>query len=1407
MRSLTSLILILLVLQGLPASVEGGEFQVKTFGTDRTRASSIDPILMMNDSSFEQNALEMGWEGNGSEEDPYIISDLVIDANRTGYGIAINTSFSFIIRNCTVMKADGGGSPIGGITILSGNGTITGCTVNSSGYGIRALDTCRIINNTIFDCHNGLWLYSDGMTVIGNNVIDGKNHAIHYGGNNSLFMDNTVDNWDFGIYLIGSHNNRIENNSMTNIDDHGIRLDWSHNNTVIGNYAAHNDDGVFLKYGSSGNRILNNTVEDCEEGLYVFDGNFNEFYGNMMFNCSFFLEMIRDNFATQIIPENNTVGGKPIYFIGSKDYGGWVVPLVVGQWIVWEASNLSIYYSDINGGTAAIILFDCTRTLINKSRISDQVYYGVLADSCDNITVTNTTISEVGIAGVHFHECRDVQITEDEFTNGTDSISLSKVEGSFVSGCIIFNGNDGVRILEECENITVSDNEISGSFFRGIAVYSDECIISRNNIHSIDTSTSGIYVKGWGCIIEDNDIIDVKKGLEFDSYSRYGSAYGTQISGCEKGIMSSGSYTNISDNRISDINGGFGIVDSGSTNMIMENRIEDDGDPGILLERYASSKVYSNELIHTSIDLYGIGPSSVIEIPENNTVDGKPVRFYNGLSLEGAEIEKDGGQYILLNCVDGVIEDMKMDTGSINVLLFRSRDLLIRNCSFTSYNIGISGYNSWRVTFMDSDFHDLNFGILANGDRSWEIKDCRFHDISKTSVNLSNMRDCTIDSCLFNGTREGLSLLGTDDSMIIKNMFQEGDRGIILDIDSESNRILNNGFMENGDIPISVLSGLFNRIESNAFVNNGRFITHPVDLYINEKTTKVLNNYYWNHTSPDLDHDGKVDLPYDMIPGKGNLSDIEPSVDLPYEILGSPTGPDSEQFMERVIISWSPPTSVHPFAPVLGYTVRRIGGGDTKPTSWVLGPVEAFIDNDPGQENEVLYSVQARSVLGEGSPVYEIALLNMAPLGVFFEMENGEILNSREVNISWTSTLDWTDITHVELYLDNEVVPLNGTPRERTIELDEMGWHDLSVKIRDNRGFNATGSTSFYSDWEAPKVKLIPQMNWTNDLAEFVWNSTDNMEVVSTWYEVWNMTDLSLEEIADYDLGKYYPPHRITRNGAVPPPPSPPFERVMKVQVPDGQNNISIELPEGNFLFVIIVYDLSGNSAIDQIPIGVDRTSPRIISFYPTGDSVGYDEDVTIEVSEPLAPSSIFFDLTGLQGDWIESSNNTYRFIVDGELGDNSEYHIIFYGEDLAGNPISASWSFKTAKDPSRTTTTVGRVTNEKGNPLDGSEISINGTDVVFSDPNGTFTMELSEGSYEISFFKEGYGNVSVIIEVPYGGGPFDIGSIELQSIDDNKEKEDPPYLMFILGIALILLTIFIAISAFTRKGGPLEEE
>jgi parallel beta-helix repeat protein len=314
MRSITALMMIMMILLTMTSihDENGNASQSEHKSTISGRDGSIGPILILNDSAFDQKAEEMNWTGNGSESDPYVIENLDLNANGSGYGIGISTTYYFTIRNCSIRKADGGGAPLGAISILSGKGTIMDCRINSSGYGIRSLSPCRIINNTIFDCHNGLWILNDDNEVFGNLIIDGANHAIHFQGDDSLIKENTVRNWDYGIYLIGGERNRVQDNSVTNIDDHGIRLDNSHNNTVIDNYAANNDDGIFLKYGSSNNRISNNSIVSCEEGIYIFDAIQNEFYGNEMFNCSFYFEMGRDNFVSHTIPDNNTVGGNPV---------------------------------------------------------------------------------------------------------------------------------------------------------------------------------------------------------------------------------------------------------------------------------------------------------------------------------------------------------------------------------------------------------------------------------------------------------------------------------------------------------------------------------------------------------------------------------------------------------------------------------------------------------------------------------------------------------------------------------------------------------------------------------------------------------------------------------------------------------------------------------------------------------------------------------------------------------------------------------------------------------------------------------------------------------------------------------------------------------------------------------------
>ncbi len=1351
-----------------------------------SRNGTIGPILILNDSAFDQKAAEMNWTGNGSEADPYMIEDLDLNANGSGYGIGISTTYNFTISNCSIRKADGGGAPLGAISILSGNGTIMDCRINSSGYGIRSLSPCRIINNTIFDCHNGLWILNDDNEIFGNLIVDGANHAIHFQGDDSLIKENTVRNWDYGIYLIGGERNRVQDNSITNIDDHGIRLDSSHDNTVIDNYAANNDDGIFLKYGSSNNRISNNSIVSCEEGIYIFDAIHNEFYGNEMFNCSFYFENERDNFVSHTIPDNNTVGGKPVYYLGGSDYEGWVVPSNVGQWIVWEATNLSIYYSDILEGSAGIFLYHCDWIKINHTRISNQVYEGVNAYRCRHLRIESINISRCD-TGILLTQCYNSTSENCEINECREGLQIADSSLTSITESSFRDCDYGIRTKPGYKpDLTISRNEIVGVFSTMIHSESSEVKIFENEFISDGSTKTGIRIMDSFSNVSSNEFTGIVTAIK-DEGNRNNISQNL-ISKCERGIELYGYKNKVGFNQIENIEGGFGIIDSGDQNVIMKNTIIDDDDIGILLSGSVYSSLFSNELIGTSIDLFDIDPELEILISPNNTINGKPVIFYQEMDLKDIEIDPEGGEYIFLACRNGILEDVENSGGILNVLIYGCQSIKLANCSFSGKGIGIKSFKSDGVHIAGSNFSGLETGISMMNSDEMMIKNCIFEQIIETAINISSGSDSRIENCLFNGTEISIHMVNSRENMIHGNLFREGEKGVILSLNSESNRIENNGFLENADIPITVFSGKFNRIENNAFVNNGRFILDPAEMHIDEENTYVHGNYYWNHTKPDSDSDGKVDLPYDRIPGKGNISDSEPIVYLPHSLLGAPTGTDSEQFMDDIIISWLQPTSVNPNTPLLGYTIRRLKTDNTTPASWVLADVTNFVDREPGEDGQLLYSIQARSILGEGAPVYEIVELNRSPLLVHFEIANGSVFDRRNVTVSWYSNREWSRITHLDLFLDGEKLDTNGTPKKWSFSLEKTGWHELSVIIRDGRGYSGRNDISFFCDWIIPRVSLARQMNWTNDLAGFHWNATDNMGIENIWYEVHNMSHLSLEDIPDY-----VPEGR--------------FEIIKDGEIPVYSNNISLDLPQGNFSFVIFVRDLAGNIAVDNIAIGVDKTAPEILDLYPANEGVDIDSTIWIRFSEFIETSTISFEIDGTSGKWYVRENNTYEFVPFQELDDFTVYNAIFRGRDRAGNRVNATWSFKTVKDPLKTTTVTGRIVDQDGNPITEARIKLGNVKMAETSPDGSFTIDLKEGNYQFNISKEGYINATFSIDVPYRGGPLDLGTITMESLENEEEREDPPYIVFALGIGLIITTVIIAISAFTRKGGPLDEE
>jgi parallel beta-helix repeat protein len=175
-------------------------------------STSHAPIYINGNSGFTSPDPVNGG-GSGTENDPYIIENYIIDAS-TAYGIVIkDTTACFVIRNCHVHD---GWVGIWLENVV--NGKIENCTLENNGHaGIGFLDS---YNNIIENC------------VSKNN--SGHGIVFYDSDNNTVANCTAENNIDKGIVLVRSRNNLIKNNiSMNNWA--GIELENSSNNNVVEN--------------------------------------------------------------------------------------------------------------------------------------------------------------------------------------------------------------------------------------------------------------------------------------------------------------------------------------------------------------------------------------------------------------------------------------------------------------------------------------------------------------------------------------------------------------------------------------------------------------------------------------------------------------------------------------------------------------------------------------------------------------------------------------------------------------------------------------------------------------------------------------------------------------------------------------------------------------------------------------------------------------------------------------------------------------------------------------------------------------------------------------------------------------------------------------------------------------------
>lgn len=277
-----------------------------------------------------EDFISQGWPGNGTANDPFVISGLSIETGGLCIGI-FNTTNHFVIRDCNLTR-----DPLFEFQYRSnwGNGVLLANVTNGvvennefsewqNGILLDNVISCRISKNSMQHCHDGILSYSMcNTTLLGNTFTDFGNGIKSYGSSNCTVADNifpysgwmgshgivlwesdgcvvesnTIDAISFGIYLSGN-NSRIAKNTVNGC----IRL-WSRSRDC--QLEQNNIYGAVLLQESQNCTLRNNMVHDSDWGVQLENSTDCLIAGNLVYDITMVGIYLKSSDSNSVV--NNT---------------------------------------------------------------------------------------------------------------------------------------------------------------------------------------------------------------------------------------------------------------------------------------------------------------------------------------------------------------------------------------------------------------------------------------------------------------------------------------------------------------------------------------------------------------------------------------------------------------------------------------------------------------------------------------------------------------------------------------------------------------------------------------------------------------------------------------------------------------------------------------------------------------------------------------------------------------------------------------------------------------------------------------------------------------------------------------------------------------------------------------------
>ena len=244
------------------------------------------PITLAAESDFTKPGAGSGCEcvrsGSGSEADPFIISDWVLNATNSDGIDILETSVYFVVSRVDLQSNS---SNVAVYASEAKNGIIENSQMSGWWFGVYTISSSNMqfINDTITGNRYGIQLEaSSNNELLANKIEENAQLGIFVRGSNNIVKDNSVirNGWG-GINVDGTagsaNANQIENNVVSDNVVFGIGLWAGANNVFRSNTIVHNQVvGIMLTDDSTKNLVeANNVTKNGGSGIIIMESSEN----------------------------------------------------------------------------------------------------------------------------------------------------------------------------------------------------------------------------------------------------------------------------------------------------------------------------------------------------------------------------------------------------------------------------------------------------------------------------------------------------------------------------------------------------------------------------------------------------------------------------------------------------------------------------------------------------------------------------------------------------------------------------------------------------------------------------------------------------------------------------------------------------------------------------------------------------------------------------------------------------------------------------------------------------------------------------------------------------------------------------------------------------------------------------